>query len=57
VTSGLQFFPAPLQAFALVMNPRLGSRQKLTTKLTHGQPNTMEVKFAWLEALVISMEA
>jgi gluconate kinase len=26
-----------------------------TTKLVQGQPNTMEARFAWLEALVTSM--
>jgi hypothetical protein len=26
-----------------------------TTKLTQGQPDTIETKFAWLEALVTSM--
>jgi hypothetical protein len=29
VTPGLHFWPAPLQAFALVVNPRLGLRKCL----------------------------
>jgi hypothetical protein len=45
------------QGFGKGQKGKGATKKGMATKPTQGQPNTMEVIFAWLEALVINMAA